>query len=120
MRIRLVTISAAFAIGLAALSSSTANAQYYYPPCSSPFPLAWPFCVAGVVLGTAVNIATAPIWLLAGAPPPFPYGYYRPPPPYYRPPGITRRRIIMRHAKSAPIRQAAFVVGSLAKIATQP
>jgi hypothetical protein len=37
MRIRRITISAAFAAGLATLPLSAANAQYY-PPCS-PFPL---------------------------------------------------------------------------------
>jgi hypothetical protein len=82
MRIRLVSIFAAFAFALATLPPSTANAQYY-PPCS-PFPLAWPFCVAGAVVGTAAMIVTAPFWLLTGAPP-FYYGYYRPP-PYYPPP----------------------------------
>jgi hypothetical protein len=69
---------------------SGASAQYY-APCS-PFPLAWPFCAAGAIVGTAANIATAPFWLPAGAPPPFyparPYYYYPPPPPppyYYAP-----------------------------------
>jgi hypothetical protein len=41
MRIRRIMISAAFAAGLAALSLSTAKAQYY--PLRSPFPLFWPF-----------------------------------------------------------------------------
>jgi hypothetical protein len=87
MRIRLIAISVAFAIGLAALPSSNANAQDN-PACSSPSPLAWPLCAAGVVLGTAVNIASAPIWLAAGEPPPYQYGNNRPPPPpgYYPPP----------------------------------
>jgi hypothetical protein len=96
MRIRPITISAAFAVGLATLPLSTATAQsspaqyypaQYYPPCS-PFPLAWPFCVVGAAVGIAATIVTAPIWLLTGAPPPF--GYYGPPryppPPYLPPP----------------------------------
>ena len=98
MRIRPITISASFAVGLATLPLSTAEAQsylpqsnpsqpnppQYYPPCS-PFPLEWPFCVAGAVLDIAATIVTAPIRLLIGAPP---FGYYGPPyppPPYYAP-----------------------------------
>ena len=87
MRIRRTIISAAFAAGLAALPLSTAEAQYYYPPCS-PFPLAWPFCVAGAVVGTAAAIVTLPFRALAG--PPYYGGYYGPPyypPPYSAPPG---------------------------------
>jgi len=88
MRIRQITISAAFAAGLAALPLSTAKAQYYYPPCS-PFPLFWPFCVVGAVVGTAAIIVTAPVRALTGAPPYY-YGYYGqpyyPPPGYYAPP----------------------------------
>jgi hypothetical protein len=89
MRIRPITISAAFAVGLATLPLSTAEAQsyppqsnppQYYPPCS-PFPLEWPFCLAGAVLDVAATIVTAPIRLLTGAPP---FGYYGP--PYYPPP----------------------------------
>lgn len=79
MRIRRIANSAAFVAGLATLPLSAANAQYY-PPCS-PFPLFWPFCVAGAVVGTAAIIVTAPIRALTGAPP---FGYY-PPPPYYLP-----------------------------------
>jgi hypothetical protein len=83
MRIRRRALSVAFVAGLAALPVSAARAQYYdpyYPPCA--FPLAWPFCVAGAVVGTAATIATAPFWALAGVPP---YGYYGPPyaPGYY-------------------------------------
>jgi hypothetical protein len=74
MRIRRLAMSAAFAAGVAALPLATAQAQYY----CSPAPLAWPFCAAGAIVGTAATIATAPFWLLAGAPY---YGYY--PPPYY-------------------------------------
>ena len=80
MRIHRIAISAAFAAGLATLPLSTAEAQYY-PPCS-PFPLFWPFCVAGAVVVTAATIVTAPLRALTGAPP---FGYY-PPPPYYYPP----------------------------------
>jgi hypothetical protein len=50
-----------------------------YPPCS-PFPLSWPFCVAGAVVGTAALIVAAPIRELTGAPP-----YYYTPPYYYGP-----------------------------------
>ena len=96
MRIRRIAISVAFAAGLAILPLSTVEAQsnppqsnppQYYPPCS-PFPLEWPFCVVGAVLGIAATIVTAPIWLLTGAPPFGYYGppYYPPPPPYYPPP----------------------------------
>jgi hypothetical protein len=72
----------ALAAGLAGLLPAAAEAQYY-PPCS-PFPLAWPFCVVGAVVGTAAAIVAAPFQALAGPPPP-PYGYYGrpyPPPPY--------------------------------------
>jgi hypothetical protein len=93
MRIRRFAILAALVAGLSSGLCSAATAQYYYPPCS-PFPLAWPFCAAGAIVGTAANIATSPFWLLSGAPPPFYparyYGpaYYPPPPPlpyYYGP-----------------------------------
>jgi hypothetical protein len=88
MRIGRIALLTAFAF--AAVPLSGASAQYYYPPCS-PFPLAWPFCAAGAIVGTAANVATAPFWLSAGAPPPFypgpryyaPPPYYPPPPPYY-------------------------------------
>jgi hypothetical protein len=111
MRIRRITISVAFAAGLATLPLSPAEAQsnpsqsnppqsnppqyypaQYYPPCS-PFPVEWPFCVVGAVLDIAATIVTAPIRLLTGAPP---FGYYGPlyyppppypPPPYHPPPG---------------------------------
>jgi hypothetical protein len=86
MRIRRITISIALAASLVSLTLSTAKAQYYYPPCS-PFPLFWPFCAAGAIVGTAANVATAPFWLSAGAPPPFsPTPRYYGPPPYYPPP----------------------------------
>src|SRR5271163_3928286 len=78
MHLRRIAVSAAFAAGLATLPLATAKAQYYYSPWCNPFPLTWPFCVAGAVVGTAAAIATAPF--RAFAPPPY-YGYY-PPPPY--------------------------------------
>jgi hypothetical protein len=86
MPIRRIAVSVVFAAGLAALPLATAKAQYY-PPCS-PFPLFWPFCVAGAIVGTAATIVTAPFVALTA--PPYYYGYYgRPyyaPTPYY-PPG---------------------------------
>jgi hypothetical protein len=90
MRLRRIAISAAFAVGLTVLPLATAKAQNYPPqnyppPLCSPFPLSWPFCVVGAVVGAAVTLVTAPFWLLSGAPPPFYYGYYYPPPPYYAP-----------------------------------
>jgi hypothetical protein len=72
MRIRLFAASAAFAAGLAALPIATAEAQYYYPPCS-PFPLAWPFCIAGAAVNTAATIVTAPFVAFSG---PYYYPYY--------------------------------------------
>jgi hypothetical protein len=88
MHLRRIAVSAAFAAGLAALPLATAKAQYYYPPLCSPFPLSWPFCIAGAVVGTAATIVTAPFVALTG--PPYYYGYYgRPyyaPPPYHAPP----------------------------------
>jgi hypothetical protein len=90
MRIRRIAVLAAFAAGLAALPLATANGQYYppqyYPPCS-PFPLFWPVCVVGAIVGTAATIVTAPFVALTA--PPYYYGYYGrpyyPPPPYYAP-----------------------------------
>jgi hypothetical protein len=79
--IRQIAVSAAFAAGLVPLPVSAANAQYY-PPCS-PFPLSWPFCVAGAIVGTAATIVTLPVRALIGTPPYY-YGYYGP--PYYPPP----------------------------------
>jgi hypothetical protein len=84
MRIRRIAVSAALTAVLVALPLATAKAQYY-PPCS-PFPLFWPFCLAGAVLGTAATIVAAPFVALTV--PPYYYGYYgRPyyPPPYYTP-----------------------------------
>jgi hypothetical protein len=85
MRIRQIAISAAYATGLAALPIPAAQAQYY--PLCSPFPLFWPFCVAGAIVGIAATIVTAPFVALTT--PPYYYGYYEwpyyPPPPYYAP-----------------------------------
>jgi len=92
MPIRQMAIAAALAAGLAAVPVSAAQAQYY-PPCS-PFPLFWPFCAAGAVVGTAATIVTAPFWAFTGTPPYY-YGYYGQPyfpasaynaPRYYPPP----------------------------------
>jgi len=82
MCIRQIIIAGAFGVGLAALPLSTAKAQYY--PACSPFPLAWPFCAVGAVLGTAAMIITAPIRALTVPPPPYYNGYYGQP---YYPPG---------------------------------
>ena len=72
-----IAISALFAAGLAALPLSAAKAQYY--PACNPFPLSWPFCIAGAAVGTAAAIATAPFYAVAGGP----YYYYGR--PYYAP-----------------------------------
>jgi len=86
MRIRRIAILATFAAGLAALPISPLKAQYYPPPPCSPFPLFWPFCVAGALVVTAATIVTAPFWALTGTPPYY-YGYYgQPYDPYYPPP----------------------------------
>ena len=89
MRFRQIVVLTAFAAGLAAVPVATAKAQYYYPPCS-PFPLFWPFCVAGAIVGTAVTIVAAPFVALTA--PPYYYGYYGQPyytPPPYYPPGYS-------------------------------
>lgn len=80
MRIRRIALSAAFAAGFAALPLAAPKAQYYYgpryypPPAYRPanpcwFPLFWPLCAAGAIVGTAAVVVTAP---------------FRPPPYYYR------------------------------------
>lgn len=56
-----------------------------YPACSSPFPLFWPFCVAGAVVGAAALIVTAPFQALTGAPPYYYAPGYYAPPYYYAP-----------------------------------
>ena len=93
MKIRRLAISAAFAAVLAALPPASATAQQPYPPlppppppyypypACSPFPLEWPFCVAGAIVGLAAAIVAAPFRAIAG--PPY-WAYYRPP-PYYPP-----------------------------------
>jgi hypothetical protein len=91
MPIRPMAISGLFAACIAALPLSAATAQYYYPPCS-PFPLSWPFCIAGAAVGTAAAIATAPFQAVAGAPYYY-YGYPYYAPAYYYP----RRRHHRRH-----------------------
>jgi hypothetical protein len=84
MPIPRIAISAVFAAGLAALPLSAAKAQYYGPPCT-PFPLTWPFCVVGAVVGTAAAVVSAPFrpYYYYGSPA---AGYYAPPPPPYYPP----------------------------------
>ena len=79
MLIRRIAMLAAFAAGIAALPVASATAQAY-PPCS-PFPLTWPFCIAGAAVNTAAAIATAPFAAIAGPP----YYYYGYPYPYYAP-----------------------------------
>ena len=71
MRFSQIVVSTAFAAGLAAVPVATAKAQYYYPPCS-PFPLFWPFCAAGAIVGTAATIVAAPFVALTA--PPYNYG----------------------------------------------
>jgi len=82
MRIPRITISVAFAAGLATLPLSAAKAQYY-PPYSPP-PLSWPICAVGAVVVSATAIFSAPLRVLTGAPP-FYYVCYGPS-PYYPPP----------------------------------
>ena len=65
-----IAISALFAAVLAALPISAAKAQYY--TACNPFPLSWPFCIAGAAVGTAAAIATVPFRAAAG----YPYNYY--------------------------------------------
>ena len=86
-----IALPAALAAGLLLLPSPSAQAQPYYP--CHPFPLFWPVCAAGAIVGTAGAIVTAP-FRAAAAPYYYPYygypprGYYPPgyyPPPYYYP-----------------------------------
>ena len=93
MPIQRLAISTVFALGIAALPLSPAKAQYYYPPCN-PFPLSWPFCIAGAAVGTAAAIATAPFQAAAWGP----YYYYGP--PYYAPAYYYPRRHHRRHRYS--------------------
>ena len=83
-------ISLTFAVGIAVLPLSAGQAQYYYP--CDPFPLAWPFCIAGAAVGTAAAIATAPFYA--------PYYYYGRPYYYasgYYYPARRHRRYRYRH-----------------------
>jgi hypothetical protein len=73
MRLHRLAISAALAAGVSALPFAAAEAQYYYP--CNPFPLTWPFCIAGAAVGTAAAIVTAPFRAAAGP-------YYYPQPGY--------------------------------------
>ena len=85
MGIRRAAISALFVALFAAAPFSAAKAQYY-SDCN-PFPLSWPFCIAGAAVGTAAAIATAPFRAIAGGPYyPYCYGgapYYYAPAYYY-------------------------------------
>jgi hypothetical protein len=80
---------AAIAAAIAALPGAPAKAQYYYP--CNPFPLTWPFCVAGAAVGTAAAIATAPF----GGP----YYYYNGYPYYYAPTYYPVRHHYRRHRR---------------------
>ena len=74
MLIRRLMISVLAGAAIAAIPRAPASAQY----CS--FPLEWPFCVAGAVVGTAATIATAPFRPYYYPYYPYYYGYY---PAYY-------------------------------------
>ena len=63
MSLRRIATSILFAGGVAALPLTAANAQYYYP--CHPFPLFWPFCAAGAVVGAAAAVAPAPVRAVA-------------------------------------------------------
>jgi hypothetical protein len=102
MGIRSMALAAAMAAGVIALSPAAAKAQYYGPPCS-PFPLTWPFCVAGAAVYTAGAIVTAPFRAVAPPPPP-PPAYYAPrpgpvaaPAPAYYAPGWRYRQWCYNH-----------------------
>ena len=73
MHFHRLAISAALAATVAVLPLA-AKAQYYYP--CNPFPLTWPFCIAGAAVGTAAAIVTAPFRAAAGP-------YYTYPQPAY-------------------------------------
>src|SRR5439155_12362152 len=95
MPIRRIAVAAILAAALAALPLTRVRAQYY-PPCN-PFPLSWPFCIAGAAVGTAAAIATAPFYAVAGAP----YYYYGQ--PYYYDPAYSYP--VRRHRKRRHYRQ---------------
>ena len=92
MLLRRIATALAFVALIAAAPLSAARAQYYGPPCN-PFPLTWPFCIAGAAVYTAGAIVTAPFRAVGY---PYYYPYYRYPaqtpyyatppyPPYYPP-----------------------------------
>ena len=78
MLFKQIALSAAVVAGFAVAPLAGANAQAYGPPPCSPFPLTWPFCVAGAAVYTAGAIVTAPFRALT---PPPPAAYYPPPAP---------------------------------------
>jgi len=80
MLLQRIAISAVLVAGLAALPVAAAKAQVVYGAPCTPFPLTWPFCIVGAVVGTAAAVVSAPFRVVA--PPPYYYG----PPPYYPPP----------------------------------
>ena len=92
-----IATSALFAAALAALPMTAANAQYYYP--CHPFPLTWPFCIAGAAVGTAATIATAPFRAAAAYPyySGYPYYNYYGHPYYYGAGYYYPRRAYRRH-----------------------
>ena len=95
MRITAIALSAAVAALLTAAPLTQAKAQYYGPPCN-PFPLTWPFCIAGAAVYTAGAIVTAPFRAVAPPPAPAYYGYpYRP--AYYPGPAPGWRRWCYNH-----------------------
>src|SRR5215831_4217548 len=109
MPIRQMAIAAAFGAGLAAVPASAAQAQYY-APCS-PFPLFWPFCAAGAVIGAAATIVTGPFWALAGTPPYY-YGYYGPRVIAERPRAVDSdaiRAIVVRQLYPSEVRMPHYV-----------
>ena len=85
---RRALIAILFAIGFIALPLSAVNAQYYYP--CNPFPLSWPFCIAGAAVGTAATVASIPFAAAT-----YPYYYY--PNYYYYRPAYYRRIHYYKH-----------------------
>jgi hypothetical protein len=88
MLIHRLMISVLAAAAIAVMPRAPANAQY----CS--FPLEWPFCVAGAVVGTAATIATAPFRPYYYPYYPYYYGYY---PAYSYYPYYRRHRYHRHH-----------------------
>ncbi|MGE5271424.1 MAG: hypothetical protein ACM3JG_17320 [Thiohalocapsa sp.] len=84
MQIQRIAMSAAFVAALVGAPLSAARAQYYAPPPCA-FPLFWPVCIAGAIVGTAATVVSAPF--RAAAAPAY-YGYpgaYPQPGPYPQP-----------------------------------